>query len=110
MPLFDDEWARGKCAFKLIQYMACGIPVIGSAVGANQQVVTPECGFLVRTTEEWLYAFRHIRDNSDLRDRMGAAGRSRVVEKYSLASALPKLVDVIRRVAPPRSLLSAEQA
>lgn len=99
MPLPDDEWARGKCAFKLIQYMACAVPVIASAVGANVDVVTPASGFLARSPDEWLSSLRTLRDSRKLREEMGAAGRERIVEQYSLHTALPKLAEVIRRVA-----------
>ena len=99
MPLPDDEWARGKCAFKLIQYMACGIPVIASPVGANIDVVSPNSGFLASTSEEWLGALRQLRDNPIVRSRMGEAGRRRVVDNYSLTRGLPLLAQVIRKVA-----------
>jgi glycosyltransferase involved in cell wall biosynthesis len=99
MPLNDDEWARGKCAFKLIQYMACGVPVVASRVGANLDVVTPECGFLASTPEEWLAALRELRNEMTLRERMGEAARARVVDHYSLRITLPKLASVISRAA-----------
>ena len=95
MPLPDDDWARGKCAFKLIQYMACAVPVVASPVGANADVVTPECGLMASTTDEWVQALKAIRDDAGLRQRMGEAGRQRVVEHYSLHTALPKLAEVI---------------
>lgn len=96
MPLPDDEWARGKCAFKLIQYMACGIPVIGSPVGANVDVVNADCGMLADSSEEWLFALRTFRDNPARAREMGQAGRERVVQHYSLRRNLPILADVIR--------------
>lgn len=99
MPLFDDEWAKGKCAFKLIQYMACGVPVVASPVGANVEVVTNECGLLARSSTEWLAGLRTLRDNPSLRQRLGDAGRQRVVESYSLHTAVPKLAEVIRHAA-----------
>ena len=99
MPLPDDPWTRGKCAFKLIQYMACGIPVIGSPVGANCDVVTPECGILADTDDEWLEAFRFIRDNPVAADAMGQAGRIRVVSSYSLESQLPVVEHALRSIA-----------
>ncbi|MDO8775159.1 MAG: glycosyltransferase family 4 protein [Burkholderiaceae bacterium] len=99
MPLPDDDWARGKCAFKLIQYMACAVPVVASPVGANADVVTPECGLMAITTDEWVQALKAIRDDAGLRQRMGEAGRQRVVEHYSLHTALPKLAEVIYMAA-----------
>lgn len=98
MPLLDDEWTRGKCAFKLIQYMACAIPVVASSVGANLDVVNKECGLLASNAEEWLYALRLLRDQPSTRIMMGEAGRDRVVEHYSLKQNLPKLVGVIHQV------------
>jgi len=99
MPLPEDDWARGKCAFKLIQYMACGVPVVAAPVGANADVVNADSGLLASTTEEWIQALRVLRDDRTLRQRMGEAGRQRVVEHYSLTTALPKLAAVIRRAA-----------
>ncbi len=96
MPLPDDAWARGKCAFKLIQYMACAVPVIASKVGANMDVVDENCGFLVTTTQEWVETFRLLRDQPKIRENMGWAGRERVVKNYSLVGNLPVLANVIR--------------
>lgn len=96
MPLPDDDWARGKCAFKLIQYMACGIPVVASPVGANNDVVQDGCGLLAADGEQWLEAFRTIRDDRMLASRMGAVGRERAVRLYSLRRNIPVLVEVIR--------------
>lgn len=99
MPLPDDEWARGKCAFKLIQYMACAIPVIGSPVGANNDVVGHDCGFLASTVTEWLQALRQLRDSPGLASDMGQAARERVVQHYSLHRNLPLLAQVIELTA-----------
>lgn len=99
MPLPDDEWSRGKCAFKLIQYMACAVPVIGSAVGANESVVTPDCGYLASTHEEWLSALRALRDSASGRRQAGEAGRQRVAEHYCLQVTLPRMAAAIERVA-----------
>jgi glycosyltransferase involved in cell wall biosynthesis len=98
MPLPNDDWARGKCAFKLIQYMACGVPVIASPVGANVDVVSVECGLLASNDLEWLDALRRLRDEPVTRDEMGKAGRSRVVNHYSLQKKLPILADVIHSI------------
>lgn len=99
MPLPDDAWARGKCAFKLIQYMACAVPVVASAVGANVDVVTQDCGLLARTAQDWTNNLRQLRDHPAMRQRMGEAGRQRVEDLYSLHTALPKMAAVIRKVA-----------
>jgi glycosyltransferase involved in cell wall biosynthesis len=98
MPLTDDNWARGKCAFKLIQYMACGVPVVASRVGANVALVTPQCGFLVENAAGWLSAIRALRDDAYRRAKMGAAARARIEEEYSLATNLPVLTRVIKEM------------
>ncbi len=102
MPLPDDAWARGKCAFKLIQCMACGVPVVASRVGANIDVVTPGWGVLASNVEEWLSAFQTLRDRPELRRSMGRAGRRRIEESYSLERNLPLLAEAIRNVAQRR--------
>ena len=99
MPLPDSEWARGKCAYKLIQCMACGIPVIASPVGANVDAVPPSCGMLASNSAEWLMALRQLAADEELRHRMGSAARRWVKERYSLRSALPVLTSVIRLAA-----------
>jgi glycosyltransferase involved in cell wall biosynthesis len=97
MPLPDDDWARGKCAFKLIQYMACAVPVVASRVGANIDVVQTDCGFLATGEREWVDALRFIRDQPLARRQMGKAGRLRVGQHYSLHRNLPILADIIRK-------------
>ena len=102
MPLIDDEWARGKCAFKLIQYMACGIPVIASRVGANNDVVQSDRGILVSHNSEWIKALRKMRDNPILRQRMGKASRRCVENNYSLQHNLPFLAQILNNVVKRR--------
>ncbi len=97
MPLPDTPWTRGKCAYKLIQCMACGVPVVASRVGANMNAVPPECGFLAESTEQWLDAFRLLLADIKLRRQMGLAARLWVEQRYSLRSALPVLSGVIQR-------------
>ena len=99
MPQPDTPWTRGKCAFKLIQYMACGVPVVGSRVGANVDVVGPDSGFLVDSDAGWLAALRVLRDDQAMAESMGAAGRARIEAEYSLARNLPVLAKLIESVA-----------
>jgi glycosyltransferase involved in cell wall biosynthesis len=87
MPLEDTDWCRGKCSFKLIQYMAVGLPLAASAVGFNRDVVTDaETGFLVEG-EAWFEPLAALIDDADLRRRMGGARRRRSVERFSLDAA-----------------------
>lgn len=99
MPLPDNDWSRGKCAFKVIQYMACGVPVVASAVGTNTVVVTPECGFLTTSKQDWIDALRSVRDTPQRARQMGEAGRHRVVDQYSLDVVLPRLASILHTVA-----------
>ena len=74
MPLTDDEWSRGKCAFKLLQYMSYGKPVIASPVGANlDAVIQGKSGYLASTAAEWFGAFESLIKDSELRRTMGEA-------------------------------------
>ncbi|OYU01567.1 MAG: glycosyl transferase family 1 [Sphingomonadaceae bacterium PASS1] len=91
MPLADTPFERGKCGYKLIQYMACGKPVIASPVGVNREIVTPDVGFLARTDLDWSRAISTLGGSRHLRERMGVSGRSKVEQFYSLASNIPRL-------------------
>jgi len=99
MPLHDTPWERGKCAYKLIQVMAAGKPVIASPVGANRQVVEHGVnGFLAETPEEWTQALRALSD-PDLRRRMGEAARRTVAAGYATAVVGPRLAAILREAA-----------
>ncbi|WP_246265310.1 glycosyltransferase family 4 protein [Aromatoleum diolicum] len=92
MPLLDSPWERGKCGYKLIQYMACGVPVIASPVGVNETIVDEGVsGYLASSTEEWVDAFRVLGGNAERRRSMGAQGRAAVEERYCLQVAAPRL-------------------
>jgi len=84
MPLADTPWEKGKCAYKLIQYMACGLPVVASAVGMNCDVVRPDCGYLAETEREWYQALERFVTDAEARRSAGKAGRRVVEEGYCL--------------------------
>ena len=97
MPLFDDPWARGKCAMKAIQYMGVGLPTVVSPVGANGDVVQDGVsGFHAATEEDWIRALDRLLDDSDLRSRMGAEGRRRVEDGYSAETQAPRVGALLR--------------
>jgi glycosyltransferase involved in cell wall biosynthesis len=87
MPLPDDEWSKGKCGFKILQYMALKIPAVASAVGVNTEIIKDGAnGFLCRTESEWLTRVEQLIADPDLRARFGAAGHQNVIERYSVRS------------------------
>ena len=86
MPLPDDEWTRGKCGFKLLQYMALGIPAVATPVGVNKSILDPSVGILATTQAEWLYALMQLITNLELRKKMGLAGQKKVHTNYSVFS------------------------
>lgn len=100
MPLPDTPWTRGKCGLKLIQYMACGLPVVASPVGVNSEIVDHGVnGFLAREDREWVRTLTLLRDDGDLRLAMGRAGREKVERAYSLEVVAPKVVKILKEVA-----------
>jgi len=98
MPLDDDDWSRGKCGFKLIQYMACGKPVIASNVGANKDLISSENGFLVNNDFEWIQALEKIYNNSEFSNQLGKHSRKKVEDLYSLKRNLPVLSELITEI------------
>jgi glycosyltransferase involved in cell wall biosynthesis len=86
MPLTDDIWAKGKCGFKALQYMALGIPTVTSPVGINSTMVDPSVGFLAGTPEEWEMYLEKLIDAPLLRKQMGIQGRKKVIDQYSVGS------------------------
>ena len=98
MPLPDEPWERGKCGYKLIQYMACGLPVIASPVGANRSIVVDgDNGFLAGDDRQWLGALEWLVADPSLRERMGARGRQMVQQTYCVQVQAPRLVDMLRQ-------------
>ncbi len=96
MPLRDSPWERGKCGYKLIQYMANALPVIASSVGVNREVVLDgDTGFIAESERDWLEAFEHLRSDPQLAQKMGAAGRRRVECLYSARNMAPVLYDTL---------------
>jgi len=94
--LVDGPFERGKCGYKLVQYMAGGIPVVASPVGVNRQIVEPGInGFLASSMDEWLTALRTLRDNHQERNKMGQAGRQKAEKLYNLKVTAPKLLDLL---------------
>lgn len=102
MPLADDDWARGKCAFKLLQYMAAGLPTVASPVGENAEVVTDgETGFLASDPELWSRRLEDLLASPELRSTLGAAGRERVRRRYDRRVIAPRAVGLIEGAAVP---------
>lgn len=103
MPLSDDEWSKGKCGFKAILYMACGLPVVASAVGANNYIIDDAItGFLPRTKEEWVERLSALIRDEELRRKMGRKGREKAVREYSLAHASPLFYQILRMACSSR--------
>lgn len=97
MPLLDRPFERGKSGYKLIQYMACGLPVVASPVGVNVDIVKEGAnGFLASSDDQWRRALAVLLGNAGLRHRLGVAGRAQAVEQFSLASQEGKLVSLFQ--------------
>ena len=100
MPLADSPFERGKSGYKLIQYMACGLPAVASPVGVNRTILADGVsGYLATTEPEWREALTRLIADPGLRRRMGEQGRQRVEASYSLDSQAPRLIELLREVA-----------
>jgi glycosyltransferase involved in cell wall biosynthesis len=95
-PLTDDEWSKGKCGFKAIQCMACGVPVVAAAVGVNREIITDGVNsFLASTPAEWVDKLGRLLSDAALRARMSVAGRQTIEDRYSLRVTAPQLAAVL---------------
>lgn len=111
MPTPDDDWSRGKCSLKALQYMAVGIPAICSAVGTNREVIRHgENGLLASTREEWLACFETLIDDAALRRRLGGEARRTVEQKYSMRKCAALFAAVARGVVDRRPVASEQIA
>ena len=100
MPLTDDEWARGKCAFKLLQYMAAALPCVASPVGANTEAVIDGFnGFHARTVDDWERHLEALIRSPELRARLGASGRAHVESRYAMRTYQARYLELLQRLA-----------
>ena len=100
MPMPDTEWTRGKCGFKALLYMSCGVPPVCSPVGLTTEIVQDgENGLLATTTDEWIDKLSMLVEDPAVRRRMGQAGRQTVEEKYSLTTHAPRFLETLTRTA-----------
>jgi len=99
MPLPDDQWSRGKCGLKALQYMALGVPTVCSPVGVNSEIIHDgENGLLASTDEEWVEKLSRLLRSKEERARLGRAGRETVEARYSAAVQAPRVYDIFASV------------
>jgi len=92
MPLEDNLWNRGKCAYKMLLYMSCGVPVVVSPVGMNDELLrTAPIGRGARNTEEWVDALGEFLSRPEEAAAAGQRGRNLVVERFSVSAIAPRL-------------------
>jgi glycosyltransferase involved in cell wall biosynthesis len=102
-PLADDDWARGKCGFKAIQFMACGVPTVAAAVGVNREIIRDgENGFLASTPAEWADKLERLLSDAALRERLGCASREIIDQRYCTRVTAPQVARVIKTVFEER--------
>lgn len=100
MPLVDGPWEKGKCGYKLIQYMASGVPVVASPVGVNVEIVDGYgCGRMAESKDDWAESLLELLSGADVRNTLGRAGREAVVKRYSLQTQSPILADILKSAA-----------
>lgn len=100
MPLPDDNWSRGKCGLKLLQYMAAGVPAVASPIGVNAEIIDDGVnGFLASTPDEWVEKLGLLVRDAALRQRIGLAGRRTVEERYSARVWVPEVRRMLESAA-----------
>ncbi|MCB9169440.1 MAG: glycosyltransferase family 4 protein [Flavobacteriales bacterium] len=104
MPLPDDDWARGKCGLKGLQYMALGIPAVMSPVGVNTEIIADGVnGFLAGPIEDWVEKMGRLIGDAELRLRLGTAARDTVERRYSVHAWRDRYVQLFNEILERRS-------
>jgi len=99
MPLPDDNWARGKCGAKALQFMAMGIPTVCSPVGVNTDIIQDnENGLIANSEDEWIEKLSLLIRSRELRARLGKAGRQTIEQRFSAAVQAPRVYEVLESV------------
>jgi len=100
MPLTDDDWTRGKCSFKMLQYMAVGLPVVVSPVGMNREVLRKgTVGLTAASEPQWYEALDALYRDWNLRNQMGRAGRKVVEQHYNTKTLAQELARIFHQAA-----------
>lgn len=103
MPLPDDNWSKGKCGLKALQYMALGIPTICSPVGVNSTIIKEgKNGYLADGKDEWVKKIKLLIHSRHLRNELGQAGRETVEREYSAKVIAPQVFEIFRNTAGSR--------
>lgn len=97
MPLDLEPWSLGKCGFKIIQYMACGLPVIASSIGSNIDLIENGInGFLVKTDDEWIRSITCLADHPEMAQKMGKKGYEKFIGSYSFEVNVDKYINILK--------------
>lgn len=96
MPLAETSWERGKCSYKLLLYMACGLAVVASPVGMNAEILAMDSvGKAAKNKKEWIESLSAYIENPKIAYQDGRRGRKVVKKKFSCAVIAPKLADIL---------------
>ena len=106
LPLQNTAWEKGKCGLKLIQYMACGLPVVAAYSIANSDIVGQHCGFLAQTEDEWYNYLSQLLQSAGLRHTLGGNGKARVYKHYSYQTWGPVFVNLVKTIGKPLHTIS----
>jgi glycosyltransferase involved in cell wall biosynthesis len=98
MPIDDTPWSRGKCSYKMLLYMSCGVPVVVSPYGMNAEVLAQgSVGLGAKSCEDWVSAIRWMLENEDAAERMGENGRSVVEARYALTTLAEMMAGYLKK-------------
>ncbi len=101
MPLPNEEWTNGKCGYKVLQYMACGLPSISAPYGVISDMIDAgTCGLAAQDTDEWKDSLERLIDDRELRKLVGETARHRTESIYAVKTVYPRWRDVLEMQVP----------